>query len=200
LRGVAKVPDYIFQNALCFLERVASRFTIETKNQTGITMKKLLALAVLAASLHGAFAATSFFEATLTPEQDGGGARTGSGIGDFTLTDNSITYSISYSGLSGNSTAAHFHGPAAPGLNAPVLYGFGGPFGTTSGTLSGTINNLTATDLQQLNDGLWYANIHSTTFGGGEIRGQVLAVPEPGTVALLGLAGAMMVGLRKQRS
>src|ERR1700694_71124 len=32
-----------------------------------------------------------------------------------------LTWTISYSGLSGNATAAHFHGPAEAGKNAPPV-------------------------------------------------------------------------------
>jgi hypothetical protein len=35
-----------------------------------------------------------------------------------------------------------------------------------------------------------YLNIHTTTFAGGEIRGFLVAVPEPSSLALLGLGGA----------
>jgi hypothetical protein len=41
-----------------------------------------------------------------------------------------------------------------------------------------------ALQVSQLQSGLWYVNIHSTTFGGGEIRGQIIPVPEPATVML----------------
>jgi hypothetical protein len=37
-----------------------------------------------------------------------------------------------------------------------------------------------------------YFNIHSSTFGGGEIRGFLVLVPEPATV---GMAGTMLMGL-----
>jgi hypothetical protein len=51
--------------------------------------------------------------------------------------------------------------------------------------------------LLDLNNGLWYFNIHSSSFGGGEIRGQILPVPEPSTLALIGLG---LGGLLVQRS
>jgi hypothetical protein len=45
-----------------------------------------------------------------------------------------------------------------------------------------------------LNSGLWYFNIHTSTFGGGEIRGQILPVPEPSAWALMGLGlGGLLV-------
>src|SRR5688572_1637134 len=162
-------------------------------------MKILLSLA--AAFALPCLASAQSFIATLNGAQDGGGARTGSGIFNLTLTGTTMTLSGSFSGISGTFSDAHIHGSAAPGANAGVMYSIV-PFLTLggdnkSGTLSGQItlsnptpNNRAVTIDQQLadlNNGLWYFNIHSSTFGGGEIRGQILAVPEPSTWALLGL-------------
>jgi hypothetical protein len=106
--------------------------------------------------------------------QSGGGGRTGTGSGTATLdlATNTLTYSISFSGLSGAETAAHIHGPAAPGVDAGVLYGL--PAGSPK---TGTINIVAgaytvAQQIDQLLHGLWYVNVHSTNFPGGEIRGQ----------------------------
>ena len=54
----------------------------------------------------------------------------------------------------------------------------GGRAGTFTGTVtlvdkSGNGGPTIAQQLQQLQDGLWYLNVHTTTFGGGEIRGQI---------------------------
>jgi hypothetical protein len=38
---------------------------------------------------------------------------------------------------------------------------------------------LSAAQEADLLAGLWYLNLHTTSFGGGEIRGQVLAAPVP---------------------
>lgn len=98
------------------------------------------------------------------------------GSGTFTGTYNSatkvISYSISFS-VTGTTTAGHFHGPAAVGANAGVQIGYTLiPLGVSSGSFSES-KTLTATQETQLLSGLWYANIHSTTFGGGAIRGQL---------------------------
>jgi hypothetical protein len=53
----------------------------------------------------------------------------------------------------------------------------------------------------QLLGGNWYLNIHSSTFPGGEIRGQLLAIPEPHHYAMmagLGLLG--FAGYRRFRT
>jgi hypothetical protein len=56
--------------------------------------------------------------------------------------------------------------------------------------------------LQQLNDSLWYVNIHTSTFGGGEIRGQIIPVPEPATTGLLtaGAIAGLMLWMRRRLS
>jgi hypothetical protein len=50
--------------------------------------------------------------------------------------------------------------------------------------------------MADLIDGLYYVNIHSTFRPGGEIRGQILLVPEPGTAVLLALG---IIGLAARR-
>src|SRR5256884_498698 len=177
------------------------------------SMKKLLFPLVaggLLALNHTSFAALEDFVVSLDGAQDGGGGRQGSGFGTLTLdtTANTLTFNnIFWSGLSADSTASHIHGPNPAGVNAGVIYFLSSPapFTTTgpgirSGTISGVMNlsNPTqngvnypiANQIADLENGLWYINIHSSDgagggFPGGEIRGQIL-VPEPATLALLG--------------
>jgi hypothetical protein len=79
---------------------------------------------------------------------------------------NTLTYNVSYSNLVGTVTIAHFHGPAARGTNAGVKIDI------TSNPTSGTVTYL-ETDEADILAGLWYYNLHSSAFGGGEIRGQL---------------------------
>jgi hypothetical protein len=74
------------------------------------------------------------------------------------------------SGLSGNATAAHFHGPAEPGKNAGVLVPAPG---VTSGAFQGTAT-LTDAQAQALTSGQTYFNVHTQANPGGEVRGQVV--------------------------
>ncbi len=126
------------------------------------------------------------------------------GTGDATMTYDDVTnllsWDILFQDLLAGTTAAHFHGPAAPGVNAGVQVPIplGGDFGQTAGEL---IGSAVISDLQegQLLAGLWYINIHTQVFPGGEIRGQV-GVPEPGTLALLALGSAAMLLAWRRRS
>jgi hypothetical protein len=120
-------------------------------------------------------------------------ANTSPAIGTFVATldtsTNLFTYDVTYSGLSSNVTLGHIHGPAVPGQNAGTTINFGtlagGTFitGATSGTAHGSTTLNAATPITSgmngdslkklLFAGLTYANVHTTIYGGGEIRGQI---------------------------
>lgn len=169
-------------------------------------------VSVFAVVISAAFAHAQSFIANLDGAQDGGGARTGSGVINLTLSGTTATFSGSFSGLSGtvNNGGFHIHAPAAAGQNASVLYGLFPSItlnpdqksGTINGTLTlvaGTLGFDIPTQINQLNSGLWYFNIHTSTFGGGEIRGQILAVPEPSSLMLGGLGLVSIIGLGVHR-
>jgi hypothetical protein len=92
----------------------------------------------------------------------------GKGMADITFdTDTKkLKWTVTSSGLSGNPTAAHFHGPAAPGENA-------GPVVDVSNALASGSAEITDKHLADLQAGRWYLNIHTEKFPDGEIRGQV---------------------------
>ncbi len=92
-----------------------------------------------------------------------------------------VHYTVSFSGLNGLLTNAHFHGPAGPGVPAGALapLDFTPAANQQSGTFSGSITSPTAALLSALASGQVYINLHSTTSPGGEIRGQVPAI-QPG--------------------
>ena len=94
--------------------------------------------------------------------------------GTYDKDKNLLTYTVNWTGLTGgNPTAAHFHGPADPGVNTSVKVSFTNFPATATGTYSGTAT-LSDADETDLVNGLWYYNIHNATFPGGEIRGQVV--------------------------
>jgi hypothetical protein len=106
---------------------------------------------------------------TLAP----GAGITSSGKGWAKFTYDAAThilhYDVFYEGLTGPSTAAHIHGPAEPGKNAPPVV----PFQNTGSWFGG---NTTITDAQaaDLDAGKWYVNVHTAANPGGEIRGQIV--------------------------
>lgn len=120
-----------------------------------------------------------------------------------------------------NLMAAHIHVGAPAGMNAPVRWGFFGtpdndtnpdnlvvtPFATgVGGTFSSVWDlpegnggtNLTS-NLPSILAGQSYLNFHTVQFGGGEVRGQILYVPEPSTLVLLGTATLGLAGWVRYR-
>jgi hypothetical protein len=79
-----------------------------------------------------------------------------------------LTWKGSYKDLSGAATAAHFHGPAAPGKNAGVMV----PIAPATSPLDGSAT-LTDAQAKALMDGQLYVNVHTADNKGGEIRGQL---------------------------
>jgi len=80
-----------------------------------------------------------------------------------------LTWTITFDGLTGPATVAHFHGPAEAGKNAGVALLIGQkPTSPAKG--SAMLTDAQAADLMA---GRWYVNVHTAANGGGEIRGQV---------------------------
>ena len=69
--------------------------------------------------------------------------------------------------------------------------------GMTSGNLTG-MATITGTQETQLLSDLWYINIHTSLYTGGEIRGQVQVVPLPAAVWLFG-SGLLSLGAFMRR-
>jgi hypothetical protein len=120
------------------------------------------------------------------------------GMGKLTLTvnkDNTISFELTYANLSSPAQAAHVHF-AQPNVNGGVSFFFCGgakpacPAGNTStaATVTGTVaasdvlavpaQGLPAGDIgaivSEIRAGFAYANVHTTNFAGGEIRGQLV--------------------------
>jgi len=128
-------------------------------------------------------------------------AVTTSGIGKmdvyYTKETRTLTYSVTWSGLIDSVTAMHIHGLGPKGYNAGVVQhiisGVGSSTGTNSsqfsaqlvangpyrfsksGKIAGTfqIDGVVVKE-QDLLNGMYYMNIHTKAFGGGEIRGQIV--------------------------
>jgi hypothetical protein len=130
---------------------------------------------------------------------------------------------VTFSGLLGTTTASHIHGPtASPDFgNAPVITQvptfIGFPLGVTSGSYDSLFDTLNPATYNpafvsahggaagaeaalgaSLLEGRAYLNIHTTSFPGGEIRGFLHAVPEPGSLVLFGTGAAALIAWRRR--
>jgi hypothetical protein len=96
-------------------------------------------------------------------------AATGSADIDYDAASKKLSWTVTYSGLTGPATAAHFHGPAESGKNAGVAVAIPNA-GSSPVEGSATLTDAQAADLES---GKYYINIHTAANPGGEIRGQV---------------------------
>ncbi|HUH86209.1 MAG TPA: CHRD domain-containing protein [Stellaceae bacterium] len=130
--------------------------------------------AILLAGCMSSNASTKTYHASLTATQEvPPTASSGTGTGTFTLdtATKKLTWSVSYTGLSGPAAAAHIHGPAAPGVNAGVEVNLS-PSGAPANPIAGSAT-LTDAQIADLEGGKDYINIHTAANKGGEIRGQI---------------------------
>ena len=138
-------------------------------------MNKLTLLALMSISsvalASAAFAEKMTFSADLkgasevppTPS-----AATGKADVSFDSGSAKLDWTITYSGLAGDATAAHFHGPASEGKNAGPMVTIDKPASPSKGSAT-----LTEDQAKALTGGQMYVNVHTAKFPDGEIRGQV---------------------------
>jgi hypothetical protein len=137
------------------------------------TLKLAVATALAATLLAGpALAEKVAMKATLNgksevPPNDSKG--TGTADITYDTASKKLDWKLTYSGLTGPATAAHFHGPADPGKNAGVAVPIPNA-GSSPTEGSATLTDAQAADLMA---GKYYVNIHTKDHPGGEIRGQV---------------------------
>lgn len=163
-----------------------------------------------------ALAVVQSYNAVLSgPNEFPANASPGTGFAtvDYDDTAHLLTIGVSFSGLTGTTTASHIHAPTtAPffqnaGVATTTPYFAGFPIGVTSGTYNnvldltmssswnpsyvtnqggGTNAGAEAALAAAMAAGKAYFNIHTSTFGGGEIRG--FLIPEPTTCVLMAFA------------
>jgi hypothetical protein len=114
------------------------------------------------------------YTATLTSAEEVPPAADSKGTGTaevrIDMATHEVTYKVTWSGLTGPATMGHIHGPAAKGANAGVVV----PFPDVAGK-SATEGKakITPTQYGDLAADLYYVNIHTAKYPGGEIRGQL---------------------------
>ncbi len=142
-----------------------------------------LATALAAGFVTSASAATADYTAKLSgrseiPKVDS--KAKGKLDASFDSASKALKYTLTFEGLSGPATAAHFHGPATRAQSAGVIAPIGGVNPTSP--VSGSVT-LTDDQAKALQSGKIYVNIHTAANSGGEIRGQVLHVKAKKTAA-----------------
>ena len=133
------------------------------------TMLATLALGAAVAFAGQALAADKM-KATLSGKSEvppNTSAGTGTAELDYDAASKKLNWKVTYSGLSGPATAAHFHA-AEKGKNGGVAV----PISPSASPMEGsaTLNDQQAADLLA---GRWYVNVHTETNKAGEIRGQM---------------------------
>jgi hypothetical protein len=164
--------------------------TMKAKN---IHIWAIAALSAILLAAPAAHSQTEVFSASLRGAEEVPPINTaGAGTFKMTIQPDTITFELTFSGLSSPLAVAHLHfapSKVAGGVTIFLCGGGGQPAcpAATSGTITGTITaanvtgptaqGIAAGDLDSalgaVRAGLAYANMHTANFGGGEIRGQV---------------------------
>ncbi|MDB5365615.1 MAG: hypothetical protein JWM77_1542 [Rhodospirillales bacterium] len=180
------------------------------------TLYTMLAASLLSFATVPASAVPITFQATLRgAEEVPPTSSTATGFATFVADTVAETVSVdlSVSGLTTPSVAGHLHF-APPGVAGPIILPFTGLPNTTAFTYS---HSFTAADLTNsvttgiatfgallsaIEAGNTYANVHTTNFPGGEIRGQLEAarVAEPASVTLLAVGAGLLLLLLRRRA
>jgi len=202
------------------VNRIVAQPLGHCKKGLSMMIKSLAAAALLiaASSANAVSYSATFSGAAENPPN----ASAGTGFGTLRAIGNSIEVKIDFANLGSGLADGHIHCCVGPAGNAGVAIGFGGlPLGATSGTINrlidltlassfrpafitasgGTVDLARTRLFTALENEQVYFNLHTVNFPGGEIRGNLSAVPEPASWALM-LSGFGLVGavLRRRRT
>ncbi len=134
-------------------------------SRPSLVLTILATLAVSACSYPQTFKAQLSSAQEVPPNNSPG---TGAATVTYYPSSKAMTYEVTYKDLTGPAAAAHFHGPAAPGANAPVMI----PMDVKPSPIKGG-HVMTDKEEDALESGKMYVNIHTADNKNGEIRGQL---------------------------
>jgi hypothetical protein len=149
--------------------------------------RSFIAAAFALAACGGSSGPATHFGATMNGANEVPAKTTAAtGTATYTINGTTVNYTVNWTGLSGNATAAHIH-VGTPDVAGQVAVPFSAIPKTASGTYTGSF---TAADVQaatggtvsvakndydglvaQMRAGYTYTNIHTALNTGGEIRG-----------------------------
>ncbi len=199
---------------------------MDTRKAWPIVCASVLVLALVPGGSDARAALISTWAELSGPAEDPPNASPGTGIAkvDLDTVAHTLQVQITFSGLSGNTTAAHIHcctgtpggGNVGVATQVPSFVGF--PLGVTAGSYGpilfdttlasswnpafitnfggGTIGGAEAALSAGISDGRAYVNVHTDLFPAGEIRGFLIPVAEPTTLSLLAL-GLLALGAKR---
>ena len=141
-------------------------------NRISCIVSAILILVGVPASVSAARAETITLKAALKGTNEvppNNSPASGQATASFNTETKTLTWTITFTDLTGPAVAAHFHGPSEPGKNAGIVL----PFKSAQSPIEGTAV-LTEAQVADLMAGKWYANIHTAANPGGELRGQMV--------------------------
>lgn len=191
-------------------------------------LNHVVGAAMLLLAVHGTAQAEMIFTANLAGSNENppnGSARTGSATFVLNDAETELSYTVEVFGFDfagiytadPNDDISGLHVHAAPaGQNGGVVFGIFSPSQDADVVLNisqdaiqfsgvwdgGDPSNMSlASQLPALKSEGLYLNLHTAAFPGGEIRGQIEAVPEPASaaLALIGFGGLFVLHRRQRR-
>lgn len=190
---------------------------------TYTVLRSLPLLGLLATSAPASILTYDAFLSGPNESPPNGSPGTGFATVSYDNSAHTLSVNVSFSGLLGTTTASHIHaatvvpgtGTAGVATTTPTFAGF--PLGVTSGTYNNVLDLTQASSFNPAYNGGGtpasdeaalaaalaadeaYLNIHTTVVPGGEIRGFLVLVPEPSSMALIGLAGGAFAWALRRR-